>query len=384
MRLWLLEASIKLAIENAYAMGVMPTAEQQAQFQAQHFQSRNNGTPRILTIDGDTAMISVQGVLTQSPDFFAMLFGNGNTTYQDIIDASLIAENDSNITNIEYNFGSPGGEFDGLFSAIDIIQNLKKPTKANIITEASSAAYALAVQSNKIEALNKASRVGNVGVVASFYVDDKKVEIASSNAPNKRPDVTTPEGKDIIRETIDPMEDLFINAIATGRNVTTEKVKADFGKGATILAETALSNGMIDSIKSTKSATPATPTPLKSINSLETKTMKLSELKIQHPDVYAEAMQIGAEAERDRVNAHLTMGQASGDMVTALAAVADGSLMTSTLQAKYMTAGMNRKDIQDRQDEDDSANPGDVENSNIGATGSDVATLVENNMGIGA
>ena len=92
--------------------------------------------------------------------------------------------------------------------------------------------------------------------------------------------------------------------------------------------------------------------------------MDLEELKTKHPALYAAAMAIGAtEAtakERDRVSAHLEMGQASGDMKTALAAVADGSDMTQTLQAKYMTAGMNRRDIADRQKDDGAAAPADA------------------------
>ena len=71
-------------------------------------------------------------------------------------------------------------------------------------------------------------------------------------------------------------------------------------------------------------------------------------------------MQQGETNERDRVSAHLTLGEASGDMKTALAAVADGSFMTAALSAKYMAAGMNRQSIGDRQDDDpDLGDPAD-------------------------
>jgi len=59
--------------------------------------------------------------------------------------------------------------------------------------------------------------------------------------------------------------------------------------------------------------------------------------------------------ERDRVGAHLEFGEKSGDMKTALEAIASGEGMTMTLQAKYMTAGMNRADIDARQGETDDA-----------------------------
>ena len=91
--------------------------------------------------------------------------------------------------------------------------------------------------------------------------------------------------------------------------------------------------------------------------------MDLQTLKAQHPDVYAAAAQEGRDQERDRVNAHLTMGEASGDMKTAIGAIGDGSAMTATLQAKYLAAGMNRSDVQARQDDDAEAGAADSANA---------------------
>ena len=87
--------------------------------------------------------------------------------------------------------------------------------------------------------------------------------------------------------------------------------------------------------------------------------MDLNTLQAQHPDVYAAAVEMGANAERDRVAAHLTMGDASGDMATAITAINEGSAMTASLQATYMAAGMNRSDTQTRQNESDNADAGD-------------------------
>ena len=84
--------------------------------------------------------------------------------------------------------------------------------------------------------------------------------------------------------------------------------------------------------------------------------MDLNQLKADHPSVYAQAVQIGTTEERDRVSAHMTMGTASGDMAIATKAIEDGTGMTAGLQAKYMAAGMNRKDIGARGND----NPADV------------------------
>ena len=56
---------------------------------------------------------------------------------------------------------------------------------------------------------------------------------ASSGAPNKRPDLSTEEGRDALRPTLDALEAVFIAAVAKGRGTTEATVRADFGKGGT-------------------------------------------------------------------------------------------------------------------------------------------------------
>lgn len=111
--------------------------------------------------------------------------------------------------------------------------------------------------------------------------------------------------------------------------------------------------------------------------------MDLQELKSQHPAVHAAAMQEGQDKERDRVSAHLTMGQASGDMKTALAAVDDGSDMTAKLQAQYMAAGMNRSDKADRNDDDAdaAAAANNADDSDANTDGDNVVDLVAAKLG---
>lgn len=222
---------------------------------------------------------------------------------------------------------------------------------------AASAAFGLASQADTVEAHNRASMVGSVGIVIDAHVNENQVSITSSNAPKKRPDLTTAEGRAVVVEQLDAVEDLFIEAIADGRSTTVETVRADFGQGATLLADEALKRGMIDSVAQTglQSSKNTNSTTATSGDQLEANIMDLNELKAKHPtlcaQLVAEGEQKGVAAERDRVSAHMTMGNASGDMKTAMAAVEDGSAMTGAIQAKYMAAGMKRRDIGAR-DED--------------------------------
>lgn len=386
--MWLLETSVRLAIQQAYKSGTLPTAQQQIEYEARYAVSASETASRLLTVVGNNAEIEVKGVITKDPSFLAMLFGGGNTTYGEIIAALAEAEADATVDNITLAIDSPGGQFDGLFDALAAIQGTSKPVKALISNVGASAAYAIASQADEIVASNRAARIGSVGVAATIGVDDSEVTITSTNAPKKRPDVTTKEGRATVREELDAMHEIFVDAIAEGRGTTVEKVNAEFGQGATLLAGEALKRGMIDAVAKA---------PLKVVESTKTTTarsggnqpeagnMDLNTLQAQHPDVYAAAVQQGVERERDRVTAHLTMGEASGDNKTAFAAIKDGSEMTATLQATYMTAGMNRNDVANRQDDDADANAGDNANaSDDQDSGEDVASLVEAKLGMGA
>ena len=198
--MWLLEQSVRLAMEQAQAAGIMPNDEQKALFEASRISSDNS---RLLSVAGNTARIAIEGVLSKTPNFLAMLFGGGNTTYGEIINAVAEAETDDSIEEIEFMFDSPGGNIDGLFDTIDVLAAIKKPTTAVVTGLAASAAYMLASQADEIIATNNASRVGSIGVLWSTRVDPNEISITSTNAPKKNPDVTTDEGKAIVREELD-------------------------------------------------------------------------------------------------------------------------------------------------------------------------------------
>ena len=55
---------------------------------------------------------------------------------------------------------------------------------------AASAAFALAAQTDEIDAANGATRFGSIGILATFNVSENIIEIASTKAPKKNPDVT--------------------------------------------------------------------------------------------------------------------------------------------------------------------------------------------------
>jgi ClpP class serine protease len=307
---------------------------------------------------GRTAQISIVGILTQTPDWLASIFGGGNTTYVEIIEALQSADANPEVDDIELVIDSPGGQTAGLFEAMAAVGSTAKPTRATIQSLGASAAYGLASQADDVVALNRATRIGSVGVAISFWVQEEVVEIASTEAPKKRPDLTSDEGKAVVREELDALHALFAGAIADGRGTTVKDVNAKFGQGAVVLADEALSVGMIDSVANDVPASrgrekkPKTSTAGGMENQM---LLTLEALKAQHPGAYAAARVEGVACERDRVLAHLTLGQSCGALDTAIAAVREGTSMTQELTAKYLSASVNKSRAATRVAEDSTA-----------------------------
>lgn len=211
-------------------------------------QARARGGSEILSVVGDTAMIDVTGILTVNPSWLAELFGGGNTTYSSIEEALAQANADPAVRRVVFAVNSPGGEVSGLIALVDAIDASAKPTEALIGGMACSAAFAIAAACGRVVAQNRSTMVGSCGVVQSFYVSASVIDVTSTEAPNKRPDVRTEKGREAVRETLDQIHDLYAEVVARGRGTTAAQVNAEYGRGGVVLARQALQRGMIDAI----------------------------------------------------------------------------------------------------------------------------------------
>lgn len=357
---WFIREDIAQAMLRDRKAGTAPTAAQCATWEAAQIAALAGDTqPRGMVVAGDTMEIRIEGALTMRPSYYAYYYGGGNTTYEDIIKCLALAQADSQIKRVVLRIASPGGNVDGLFETLAALESFTKKMESKA-SMACSAAYAIASMTSRIEAAHPAACFGSIGVAATYIVWDDEVTITSTEAPDKRPDVRTEAGKAVVRKELDDYHDLFVDAIARGRKTTVARVNAEFGRGATVLSAEAKKLGMVDGIS--KPAIRVVPTNASADDGgadQEETTMDIKLLKAQHADLFAEVMQLGATttlaAERDRVNAHLTAGEGSGDMKTALASVRSGEAMTQTLQTQYMMAAANRGAVTARQTETDAA-----------------------------
>jgi len=391
--MWLLLDSVFTKLRAAAKQGREATKEQALELTAFAGWSVDD----IYSVSGKAGVIEIAGVITKEADPFAAVFGGANTTYPAIIEAVALAEADPSVETIVLNIDSPGGQFNGMLDAMDAIRLASKPTVAQVAGLATSAAYGLAASADSIEALSKTASFGSIGVAVDLYTSEREISLTNTGSPNKRPDPTTHQGQAVIRSELDAAFELFAAGIAAKRGINARNVAEQYGRGGTFFAEQAKKMGMIDKLTFNTQNEPLTqapsPTsaPFAKSNTLnnnepEGKNMDLAELKEKHPEVYAQAVAEGIATpapvasassdsdgedlvakERSRVNAHLHMGQESGDMETAHQAIASGAEMTPELTAKYVMAASKKAAIDLRSADNDDADAGD-----LGTSGGDV------------
>lgn len=302
------------------------------------------------------ARIPVNGVLVESPSLMAMLMGKRQTSYASIIGGIQAANKDESIEKIILDIDSPGGNVNGLFSALDAIKASEKPVEAYVTGTAASAAYSVAAMTDKIIAANQGSQFGSVGVVLISKISNQTVAVTNTDSPDKFPDAKTEEGQKVMQAEADERFELFAQYIADGRGVSIDTVKNEFGKGRTFLSQNALKRGMIDSIATDTTSISGSSKPVAAATQQkEVQAMTLDELQRENRDVYAAAVAVGVEQERDRVSAHLTYGQTAGAVDLAISAIKDGKGITESIKAEYFAAQANNNDIKNRQEDSDDA-----------------------------
>ena len=214
---------------------------------------------RTVRIQNGVAIIPVSGVITGRMDFLTYILGG---TALDILakDFRTALEN-NDVRAIVLDFDSPGGIAVGPAEMADMIFNARgnKPIISYVGRNCCSAAYWLASAADKIVA-HPAALLGSIGVVTAVPVQEqpdesgtKCYEIVSSNAKAKRPDPRTEDGIKTIKAELDALEAQFIGSIAKFRNISEEKIRNDFGKGAAMIGHEALQRSMADELGSFES-----------------------------------------------------------------------------------------------------------------------------------
>lgn len=203
------------------------------------------------SIRDGVAVIKVSGPLFRYANLMTRICGA--TSYELLAQDFNKAIQSPQIKGILLDIDSPGGEVNGCSELSDMIYQArgKKPIVAYASGACCSGAYWIASACDKILAADTAI-LGSIGVVSIFEKDDedKTIEIVSSQSPNKRPDISTEEGKAKIQARVDELADVFIGKVARNRGITAEDVVKNFGAGDVSVGANAVNNGLADGLSS--------------------------------------------------------------------------------------------------------------------------------------
>lgn len=176
---------------------------------------------------------------------------------------------------------SAGGEAFGCREAFQLIRSLKKPVIGLIDSLACSAGYYLVAGCNKVYASSTFSKIGCIGVMCTFYNDDKMMEEWGykvyeyyshlSTRKNKVfNDANDGDGEEYITRFLDPMAQAFIDNVKAARGEISEEAQ----QGETFYAAEAMAAGLIDGEASMEEVldelkTLTNPNPSININNLQ-------------------------------------------------------------------------------------------------------------------
>lgn len=207
--------------------------------------------------DKRIAKIPIHGLLTKRPELFSPLLDT--VSYEEIQDAILRAQQDSEVSMILLDIDSPGGEVSGLFDIVDFIYESRKckPIYSIANDQAFSAAYAIASATSKIF-ITRTGGVGSIGVIAT-HMDvseaDKKevVKFTTVFAGSKKNELSpheplSDEAARDLQSEVNRLYEIFVDTVARNRGMSAEQIKAT--QAATYFAENAVAIGLADEIAS--------------------------------------------------------------------------------------------------------------------------------------
>ncbi len=204
------------------------------------------------TVRNGVALVPMIGVI--SPRVSLASASTGGTSLDVLMHDMRVAQASAEVDRIVLLVDSPGGSVAGLGEAAAALRASTKPVTAFVQGMGASAAYWLASQAGEI-VMDAAAAVGSIGVLHSMSRQEapgadgrRDYETVSSNAPLKRPDPTTDEGRAALQGIVDALESVFVADVAAGRKTTPERVMRDYGRGAMVAAQRAVEIGMADRV----------------------------------------------------------------------------------------------------------------------------------------
>lgn len=205
---------------------------------------------RTVTERDGVAIIPVAGPIFPKANLFTEL--SGATSIEILAQDFKKALDNPSIHSILLDVDSPGGNVVGINEFAGMVRAADKPVTAYVGGMAASAAYWIASAADQM-VIDATAQVGNIGVVTRARLSNSQdtVEIVSSRAPDKRPDLKTDQGRAVIQAELDALEDVFLSTVAANREQTVDEIAAH--RGRVLIGSQAVEAGFADSLGSFES-----------------------------------------------------------------------------------------------------------------------------------
>lgn len=224
---------------------------------------------QLVSIRNGVAVVPVIGPIFRYANLFTEI--SGATSTQVLATDIREALDNPAVQAIVLNIDSPGGVASGINELSEMIYagRAQKRIVAYIGGSGASGAYWIASAAHEI-VIDETAIAGSVGVVVEAVVDSEKetgkksYQIVSRNAPNKRPDLSTEQGRAKVAETVDALEDVFVAKVARNLGVDPENVPGMGDHGGLRVGSAAVAAGLAHRLGSleglvTELAKPAAP-----------------------------------------------------------------------------------------------------------------------------
>lgn len=339
--------------------GLMAIADRQGDPEALEARlGRQLENTRAVTVRNGVAIIPVVGPIMRYANLFTRI--SGATSTQELATDFQTALDDPKVKAIVFNVDSPGGEANGINELSDMIHAArgKKPIKAYGGGSVASGAYWVASAADEL-VVDDTALMGSIGVVVEVLTRDaregeKRWTITSRNAPNKRPDISTEEGRAEISKSIDALGDVFVAKVARNLGVDADKVPAMGDHGGLLVGAAAVKAGLAHRLGSLETliaelAGPASNTTRKLSMTIVKTTAELQQALAAGTD--PQTIQIAAleqvdtaavkseaaKGERDRINGINALA-VKGFEAEISTAIENGSSVEATALALFKAA----------------------------------------------
>lgn len=166
---------------------------------------------------------------------------------------------DASIGTVLFDVNSPGGSVDLVPETAARIASLRADKRVVAVanTMAASAAYWLASQADEI-VVTPSGSVGSIGVLAahediSSQQQQEGIATTLVSAGRYKTELSpyaplSEDARAAMQAMVDDFYGMFVRAVAKGRGVTPDAVRAGFGEGRMVGAKSAVSEGMADRV----------------------------------------------------------------------------------------------------------------------------------------